>query len=108
MRKFRSKKTSRGVKPHDYLPVEEKESYRWLQSLENTEEVTGSADIVTVCDREADLYDFFKYSHQIGATVLVRANADRTINRISRYAERGVVKLWWCPERSVTAGWNGI
>ena len=93
-RKLRSKKAGKGGKPHDYLPVEEKESYRWLQALENTKEVTGNTDIVTVCDREADLYDFFKCSHQIGATVLVRAIADRTINRTSRYAEKGVVKLW--------------
>ena len=54
----------------------------------------GDTDIVTVCDREADLYDFFKCSHQIGAPVLVRASADRTINRSSRYAEKGVVKLF--------------
>ncbi len=93
-RKLRSKKAGKGGKPHDYLPVEEKESYRWLQALENTKEATGNTVIVTVCDREADLYDFFKCSHQIGANVLVRAIADRTINRTSRYAEKGVVKLW--------------
>jgi hypothetical protein len=44
----------------------------------------GDTDLVTICDREADLYDFFKLSHQIGAPVLVRANADRFINRNSR------------------------
>ena len=92
-RKLRSKKTGKD-KPHNDLPVEEKESYRWLEALENTQEVMGHTDIVTVCDREADLYDFFKCSHQIGAPVLVRANADRTINRRSRYAEKGVTKLW--------------
>ena len=57
-RKLRSKKTGKGGNPHDFLPVEEKESYRWLQALENTKEVTGNTDIVTVCDREADVYDF--------------------------------------------------
>ncbi len=93
LRKLRSKKTGK-ANPHDYLPVEEKESYRWLESLENTKEVMGHTDIVTVCDREADLYDFFKYSHQIGAPVLVRAKADRTINRSSRYAQKEVTKLW--------------
>jgi hypothetical protein len=95
-RKLRSEKTrkAKGSKSHDHLPVEEKESYRWLESLENTKEAMGNADVVTVCDREADLYDFFKCSHQIGAPVLVRASADRTINRNSRYAEKGVVKLW--------------
>ena len=93
LRKPREKDNSK-TKPHDYLPIEEKESYRWLEALENTKEVTGCTQIVTVCDREADLYDFFKCSHQIDAPVLVRANADRTINRKSRYAEKGVKKLW--------------
>ena len=95
-RKLRSKKTgkAKGSNPHDHLPIEAKESYRWLETLKNTKDVMGNADIVTVCDREADLYDFFKCSHQIGAPVLVRASADRTINRNSRYAEKGVVKLW--------------
>ena len=96
LRKLRSKKTRRGKasKPHDHLPVEEKESYRWLEAMANTKEAMGDTEIITVCDREADLYDFFKLSHQIGSPVLVRANADRTINRNSRYAEKGVMKLW--------------
>jgi hypothetical protein len=95
-RKLRSKKRCRGrsSKPHDHLPVEKKESYRWLEAMANTKEAMGDTEVITVCDREADLYDFFKLSHQIGSPVLVRANADRTINRNSRYAEKGVVKLW--------------
>jgi len=50
--------------------------------------------VVTVCDREADLYDFFKLSHQLDAAVLVRATQNRTVNRKSRYAEKDVSKLW--------------
>ncbi len=55
-RKLRSKKTPRGKgrKPHDNLPVEEKESYRWLEALANTKEVMGDSEIITVCDREAE------------------------------------------------------
>jgi hypothetical protein len=92
-RKLRKKNTGK-AKPHDHLPIEEKESYKWLKALENTKAVTGDTKIVTVCDREADLYDFFKRSQKIDAPVLVRAKADRTINRNSRYAEKGVEKLW--------------
>ncbi|MCW7073919.1 MAG: IS4 family transposase [Methanophagales archaeon] len=92
-RELRIKKTGK-VKPHDKLPIEQKESYRWLKALENTKAVMDDTEIVTVCDREADLYDFFKRSYQISAPVLVRAKADRTINRKSRYAEKDVEKLW--------------
>ncbi len=73
-RKLR-KKDNHKSRPHAYLPIEDKESYRWLEALDNTKEVTGCTRIVTVCDREADLYDFFKRSQQIDAPVLVRANA---------------------------------
>jgi len=95
-RKLHPKKapTGKGIKPHDLLPVEEKESYRWLEALNETKEALGETEVVTVCDREADLYDFFRLSDQIGSPVLVRANANRTINRKSRYAEKGVIKLW--------------
>jgi hypothetical protein len=95
-RKFRPKKSraSKYAKPHDHLPVEEKESYRWMEALVNTKKAVGEAEVIAVCDREADFYDLFKLSDQIGCPVLVRANADRIINRRSRYAEKGVEKLW--------------
>ena len=95
-RKLRPKQTSTGKKyrPHEHLPAEEKESYRWLEALAHTHEAMGETEVVTVCDREADLYDFFKLSDQMGCPVLVRANVNRAINRKSRYADKGVVKLW--------------
>lgn len=87
-----AKKTGK-TRHRDYLPVEEKESCKWLETMKNSKTVMGDAEIVTVCDREADLYDFFKCSHQLGSPVLVRAKVNRTINRKSRYSEKGVEKL---------------
>lgn len=78
----------------DALPVEEKETYRWLHALRTTEVALPDTRVVTVCDREADLYDFFKLSHQLDAAVLVRASANRKVNRRSRYTEKDVSKLW--------------
>lgn len=78
----------------DALPVEQKETYRWLEALTATDEAMKDTRVVTVCDREADLYDFFKLSHQLDAAVLVRATANRTVNRKSRYTEKDVSKLW--------------
>ena len=90
-KKIRTDKTYR---PREHLPVEEKESYRWLEALAHTKEAVGKTEVVTVCDREADLYDFFKLSDQIGCPVLVRAKANRVINRRSRFSEQSGVKLW--------------
>jgi hypothetical protein len=40
-------------------PIEEKESNKWLKALEKTIEFsTEGTKIVTICDREADIYEF--------------------------------------------------
>lgn len=88
------RRTATGRNIQDVLPVEEKESYRWIKSLETTSRVSATTQIITVCDRESDFYDFFKIADQNGSTVLVRAAQNRTINKVSRYAEKNVSKLW--------------
>jgi hypothetical protein len=84
----------KSYRPREHLPVAEKESARWLEALAHTKEVMGETDVVTVCDREADLYDFFRLSDQIGCPVLVRAKANRVVNLESRFSEQSGVKLW--------------
>jgi hypothetical protein len=72
------------------LAIYDKESMRWLDSLKNSKNSLELANVqmVTVCDREADMYDFFEYSGQRHSPVLVRARQDRRINLSSRYAEK--------------------
>jgi hypothetical protein len=71
------------------LPIEEKESYRWLQAFEQTLALVPSdVHVVTVCDREADIYEMFVLAQEKVADLLVRAANDR------RLAEPEVDKLW--------------
>lgn len=86
------------------LPIEDKESYRWLESLKNSKQLIGDTQLVTVCDREADIYELFQLSAAIAAPVLVRANYDRPINKRSMYAEKDIVKLWKHLENQPCAG----
>lgn len=88
------RRTTGGRNIQDVLPVEDKESYRWIESLQTTMKVSAKTHIITVCDRECDFYDFFKIADENGSTVLVRASQNRTVNRGSRYAEKNVSKLW--------------
>lgn len=60
-------------------PITEKESYRWLESLEKTQLLCGNKAVITICDRESDIYEFFTHANQIGAQVLVRAAWDRIV-----------------------------
>lgn len=75
-------------------PIEDKESYKWLESLRATKNYFGETKVITVCDREADIYEFFQLSYDINAPVLVRAKFDRIINKKSRYQKKYFIRLW--------------
>ena len=78
------------------IAIEDKESIRWLDSLRNTQAALKDSNVkaVTICDREGDFYEFLELANQIGASVLVRARGDRTINKESRYAKAEDIRLW--------------
>jgi hypothetical protein len=78
------------------VPIEDKESIKWLESLKNSKNAMDGCKtkIVTVCDREADFYEFFELANKVGSPVLIRAKADRLINKISRYSETKRERLW--------------
>jgi hypothetical protein len=80
-------------------PIEDKESYRWLEALEQTLALAPEGvQVVTVCDREADIYELFGLAQQRDASLLVRASADR------RLAEKKIQHLWGKAERRRAVG----
>ena len=80
-------------------PIEEKESYRWLQAFEKTIELAPEGvQVVTVCDREADLYEMFVLAHERQASLLVRADDDRCLQ------DQEVKHLWAKVERQPIQG----
>ena len=61
-------------------PIEEKESYKWLTALRATVTLTPpGVQVVTVCDREADVYELFVEAQQLQTGLLVRATQDRSV-----------------------------
>lgn len=61
-------------------PIEEKESYRWLEMLgSSTADLPATLRVVTVADREADIFEFFARGRDLGQDLLVRAQHDRTV-----------------------------
>jgi Transposase DNA-binding/Transposase Tn5 dimerisation domain len=71
------------AKERKALPLEEKESYRWLEGYRlaiELAEACPSTQIVSVSDRESDLYDIFVEAQQRpNADYLVRSKVDRCI-----------------------------
>jgi hypothetical protein len=81
------------------LPIEQKESYRWLEAFEQTLALApAGVEVVTVCDREADIYEMFALAEEKQARLVIRASADRAL------MEKDTRKLWAKVEQQPLAG----
>ena len=59
----------------------QKESQRWLDSLNTTESIIPVAvQVVTIADREADIYDLFACPRRPGSDFLIRATQNRCLD----------------------------
>ncbi len=69
-----------GAESRKSRPIEEKESYKWITALRETAALTPEGvTVVSVGDREADVYEMFQEAHVLQTKVLVRATQDRTL-----------------------------
>jgi hypothetical protein len=60
------------------MPIEEKESYRWLENLRQSTALLGEPErCVHIGDRESDIYELFCEAHDLGTHFLVRTCVDR-------------------------------
>lgn len=71
-----------GPAESERLPIEEKESYRWIEALQKTKAATAqiqSTRVITVGDRESDIFEFLAEAEQLGAEYVIRAARDRRL-----------------------------
>jgi hypothetical protein len=59
--------------------LESKESYKWIAGLQGSAEAETATRFVTVCDREADIYDFFEAALKVNIALVVRARQERVL-----------------------------
>jgi hypothetical protein len=79
-------------------PIEEKESFRWLQAAQVSKQVLSQAATLTVvCDREGDIGELFLQVPDEHTHLLVRSNADR---QLAQKAGKLSVLLGELPEMS--------
>ena len=78
---YNREKPSDNARAHDskkVRPLEEKESCRWVQTLgESTETMPEGINVVTVCDREGDMYELFDEADGKGQAFLIRIAQNR-------------------------------
>ena len=73
-------KQDRHERKYKRLPIEEKESYRWIKAAQQSAKQLSQAERVTlVADQEADIYSFL--SRLTGVDVLVRTRGARRIEQ---------------------------
>lgn len=78
--------------------TKDKESQRWLTALEATQELLApGSEVVTIADREADIYDLLAMPRRPGSHLLIRATHNRRVNHPARY-------LWEAMGRSPVQG----
>jgi hypothetical protein len=78
-------------KKRKQVPIEEKESYRWLESLEAIQNaVSPDTHIITVADREADIFELFALPRAENMDLLIRATQDRCV----QVEDPKMKKLW--------------
>ncbi len=60
------------------VPIEEKESYRWLENVRQSTALLAEPErIVHIGDRESDIYELFSIARQAGTHFLLRTCVDR-------------------------------
>jgi hypothetical protein len=78
----RDPETYAQLKDHKQRKIEDKESNKWLVSLDSViaaRKINPNIHLVSVGDREADVYDLFMKSRPEGVDLLVRAARDRRV-----------------------------
>jgi hypothetical protein len=75
------------------IPIEDKESYKWLKAMEDTTSLSDviSSTVVHVGDREADIYEYIVKATELDTSFLIRVCKDRLIKGLSKSA---TTTLW--------------
>jgi len=63
---------------YEKLPIEEKESFRWLESIESAQaKVNQKTKAIVIADRGADIYEIFAQKREPNFELLIRACHNR-------------------------------
>lgn len=62
--------------------ITQKESYRWIESLETSQNlIPPKISLITIADREADIYELFAQPRREGSDLLIRASHNRRVKK---------------------------
>ena len=76
----RKEEVTGGLHRRKEVSIEKKESHKWIKALEEAADlIPPGVRVITLCDREADIYEFFAKAVRCGSEVVVRAAQNRKL-----------------------------
>lgn len=74
--------------------IKDKESKRWLTSLVSTElAIPTDTTVVTITDREGDIYQLFAYEREANSELLIRAKHNRCVEHELKYLQVAIANV---------------
>lgn len=64
--------------PHKLRPITQKESFRWIEALRTTHALLNNR-VITIADRESDIFEFLAEAQELDTPILVRAAKNRIL-----------------------------
>jgi hypothetical protein len=82
---------------HSRVPIEEKESYKWIEGVNCSCKGLTPENMIHICDRDADVYELFDHCKSLGTHFVVRAVHSRgttkkgvkSFSKLSRIPSQG-------------------
>ena len=69
----RDDEDSGSAKERKRRPIEEKESYKWLESLQEISSLKPEGvEVINICDRESDIYEYFQEARKLREKIINR------------------------------------
>jgi len=85
----RTEKDERSHSEKQKRPIEEKESYRWLETMEEAAaNAPAHVKLIHICDREGDIYELYALAERTGEAFIIRAAHDRLNTDNKKIVER--------------------
>lgn len=83
--------------------IEHKESYRWIEGIESVQKLKPeNVRVITICDRESDIYEFFVAAERAECEFVIRAAWNRHVQ------DSELPRLWEHLQAEPVAGYYQI
>jgi hypothetical protein len=72
------------------VPLNDRESFKWTEGLEVAKKFSENQEVIMVCDREGDIYEFIEKAQSYSVGLIVRLQHDRIT--IDEFDERPIME----------------